>query len=349
MDDLIGKLSSRGMHLFRTLVELHIECGQPVSSRALAKSSGLSLSPATVRNVMADLEESGLIQSPHTSAGRVPTAKGYRLFVDTLMRRDRMNKRLLEQIVTALSYGSDWKELTRRASNVLSSVTHLAGLVMLPRASVADLTRIEFVGLSGGHVLVVLIGEGNVQNRIIHLPKSLSTKELRQCADYLNEHLLPCRHDLSKVRQALVRDMRADCSEIKQLVENTLDFAEQTYAGGGDYVLAGQTNLMALDELADVAQLRQLFENFGRKRDMLALLDQAIQTDGVHVFIGEEAGYDVLGGCSIVTSTYGVPRPVGVLGVIGPTRMPYNEVVPIVHITAQVLGEALNCTSHSSH
>lgn len=339
-------LSERSLFLFKALVEHFIQDGQPVGSRTLARDLGLELSPATIRNVMADLEDLGLLHSPHTSAGRVPTARGYRLFVDSLLRVAKLDDQEVLRIARNLDLGEDVPALLQRTSALLSEVTHLAGIVMLPRHGQQSLKHIEFVPLSDNRVLVVLVvNEHEVQNRIIRTARPFPAAELQQAANYLNATY--CGRDLHTVGDELLHDLRRMKEDVSNLMQAAIEMAQRAMEPGegssGGYVLSGQTNLMGVAELTDMEKLRKLFESFNRKRDILHLMEQAVRARGVQIFIGEESGYDVLDNCSVVTSPYEVGGEIlGVLGVIGPTRMNYERVIPIVDITAKMLGSALN-------
>ena len=343
-------LNERAQHLLRVLVQSYIRDGQPVGSRTLSRDSGLSLSSATIRNVMADLEELGFVTSPHTSAGRVPTDRGYRFFVDALLRaevpaEESSELRELREQLQATREGP--KELVASASQLLSRVTHLAGLVTLPLAPAATLTQIEFVGLTENRVLVILVfNDREVQNRIIQLERHYSPDELRRAANYLNEH---CRsRSLGQLHLELLQQLKETHASINQVMLDAIAMAQKVCGQGGsqegiEYVIAGETNLMGLAELSSVDKLKRLFEAFTEKRDILHLLDQSLRAEGVRIFIGHESGYQILDDCSIITAPYSTGEGVaGVLGVIGPTRMAYERVIPIVDITAKVLGAALN-------
>ena len=342
-----SQLSERSLHLFKLLVEHFIEDGQPVGSRTLAKDSDLNLSPATIRNVMADLEDLGLLQSPHTSAGRVPTARGYRLFVDNLLRVHNLQSAEVESIARRLSPNrGDLAELMKRTSNMLSDVTQLAGVVMLPRTQKSILQHIEFISLSANRVLVILIvNDQEIQNRIINTAKNYSASELQQVSNYLNE--LFAGKELTQVRKSIIEEMEKMKNEVNQMMQTAIEVAQHAFNTDDDaredLLFSGHTNLMDVAELCSVDKLKKLFETFNQKRDILHLLEQAINAEGIQIFIGEESGYEVLDNCSVVTSPYEVDGQIlGVLGVIGPTRMHYDRVIPIVDITAKMLGAALN-------
>ena len=343
-----SQLSERSLYLFKALVEHFIQDGTPVGSRTLSKDSSLNLSPATIRNVMADLEDFGLLDSPHTSAGRVPTAKGYRLFVDSLLRVNDLNSIEVEKIAKELDPGNDFKVLMQRTSSMLSDITQLAGVVMLPRAEQSKLQHIEFVVLSGNRVLVILVvNDREVQNRIINTSRTYSASELQEASNYLND--IFAGKDLAYVRTNILDELEKTKEQLSQSMQTAMEMAqlafdyEKSKVKSDELFFSGETNLMDIAELFEVDKLKKLFNTFNQKRDILHLLEQAISADGIQIFIGEESGHDVLDDCSVVTSPYEVDGKIlGVLGVIGPTRMHYERVIPIVDITAKMLGSALN-------
>jgi heat-inducible transcriptional repressor len=345
-DDL---LSERAQQLLRALIESYIRDGQPVGSRALSRESGLSLSSATIRNVMADLEELGFVASPHTSAGRIPTDKGYRFFVDTLLHVRPLDSIAASELRRQFDAPHDTsKGLVAAASQLLSNVTQLAGVVTLPRAQQASITHVEFVALSENRVLVVLVfNDREVQNRIIQLERYYSPDELKRASNYLNEQFRG--RTLAQVRQEILSQIKEAHEHMNKLMLDAISVAQQVFAPESkdedrlEYVIAGQTNLMGMSELSSVERLRRLFEAFNEKRDFLHLLDQSLRAEGVQIFIGHESGYQVLDDVSVITAPYGDGESViGVLGVIGPTRMAYERVIPIVDMTAKLLGAALN-------
>jgi heat-inducible transcriptional repressor len=343
-------LNERAQQLLRALIENYIRDGQPVGSRVLSRESGLSLSSATIRNVMADLEELGFVTSPHTSAGRVPTDKGYRFFVDTLLHVRPLDNAAVSEIRRQLDTGGhdSSKALVAAASQLLSSVTHLAGVVTLPRTQQASITQIEFVGLSENRILVVLVFNGReVQNRIFQLDRYFSPDELKRASNYLNEQVRG--RTLNQVREEILRQLKEAHEHMNKIMLDAISVAQQVFGLEGnaeerlEYVIAGETNLMGVAELSSVERLRRLFEAFNEKRDFLHLLDQSLKAEGIQIFIGHESGYHVLDDCSVVTAPYAAGDSVmGVLGVIGPTRMAYERIIPIVDMTAKLLGAALN-------
>jgi heat-inducible transcriptional repressor len=342
-------LNERAQRLLRVLVQSYIRDGAPVGSRTLSRDSGLALSSATVRNVMADLEALGFVTSPHTSAGRVPTDKAYRFFVDSLLRSQLpADESGLEEIRRQLDVPADSsKSLVSTASQLLSNITHLAGVVTLPLAQAASLTQIEFLALSENRILVVLVlNDREVQNRIIHLERRYSAEELRRAANFLNEHC--AGRTLPQIHTDLVQQLKDTHEHLNQVMLDAIAVAQRLFEQGSatasiEYVIAGETNLMELGERASVDKLKRLFEAFNEKRDILHLLDQSLKAEGIQIFIGHESGYRILDDYSVVTAPYSSEQGVvGVIGVIGPTRMAYERVIPLVDLTAKVLSSALN-------
>ena len=342
-----SQLDARSRHLFRVLVENYIDEGQPVGSRTLARMSDIDVSPATVRNIMSDLEALGYVHSPHTSAGRVPTALGYRLFVDTLIEV----KPLTSSIVTGLKKQLVEPEynqqiLVETASSLLSSLTQMAGVVTVPQQHNAAFRQIEFLNLSDRRILAILVvDQKEVQNRIIHLDREYTSSELREAANYLNELL--AGRTLQSVRKLLLQELDRVRQDMNELMRTAITLGEKIFPENEEpqqnYIVDGQTNLMEFEELSNIEKLRGLFEAFGQKKEILHLLDRCICASGVKLFIGDESGYEVLDDCSIVSAPYAVNEDVkGVLAVVGPTRMAYDRVIPIVDVTARLLSEALN-------
>jgi heat-inducible transcriptional repressor len=342
--------SDRGQHLLRVLIQRYIRDGQPVGSRTLSKDSGLDLSPATIRNVMSDLEELGLVSAPHTSAGRVPTPQGYRLFVDTLVRYQQPDDSEIRKIRQKIKGDYDTTgALVSTVSSMLSEFTHMAGVVSVPRAPKVTLRQIEFLPLSENRILVILvINDREVQNRILHTQKNYSASELQQAQNFINQHYGGM--DLGSLRKQLVEDLDKTRDSMNQTMHDIIAVAhsavEEAEHRDEGYVLAGETCLMDFAELSDVDTLRRLFDAFSRKTLILDLLDRSINADGVKIFIGEESGLRIFDDCSVVTAPYHIDDDtIGVLGVIGPTRMAYDRVVPIVDVTARLLESALGHTN----
>jgi heat-inducible transcriptional repressor len=339
-------LNPRAEVLLKTLIERYIADGQPVGSRALARETRLDLSPATVRNVMSDLEELGMIRAPHTSAGRVPTEKGYRLFVDTLMKVQPLNAVEVNLLKGELKSDQDPQHLIEAASHVLSEVSHLAGLVLIPKREEHTLFRqVDFVPLTGHRVLVILVTQdGQVSNRVIATDREYSPSELTEAANCFNES--HAGKSLIDVRLGLLADMQAMSEDVTRTMQLAVSMAHRAFEGEGahdDLVVRGESNLMEFPEMGDVKRLRRLFDAFNTKRDLLNLLDRSLNAGGVKIFIGSESGFDAFADCSLVTAPYQVDGEiVGTLGVIGPTRMAYQQMIPIVDITAKLLSNALS-------
>ncbi len=338
------QVSERAQHFLKALVERYIKDGQPVGSRTLAKDTGLDLSPATVRNVMADLEDLGLVLSPHTSAGRVPTVAGYRLFVDSLITVRPPSEEDVETLRLRFAEVSDAKTLIETSSRLLSGITHLAGVVMLPRHERNAFRQIELLPLSGSRVLAILVtSEGEVHNRVIVTERTFTPSQLEEAANFLNRMFTG--QDIKGVRKRLLEDLQHTHRNMDALMMRALTLAQEVVESAerpDDCYIAGQTNLMEFGELASMERLKQLFEALSQKREILHILDRCIEAEGVQIFIGDESGYGLLDDCSLVTTAYRVEgQVVGVLGVIGPTRMDYQRVIPIVDVTARLLAAAL--------
>lgn len=343
-------LNERSLQLLKTLIERYIHDGQPVGSRALSKDSDLKLSPATIRNVMADLEELGLVHSPHTSAGRVPTVSGYRLFVDTLLTVKPLESSEFARLSEELSARDDRSDVIGTASRLLSDLTQMAGVVTMPRRELLYLRHIEFLPLSNTRVLVIFVtNEKEVHNKIINTSKVFTPAELQQAANYLNS--VYCGRSLAAVREAVLKELQDDRERMNQVMLDAIKMAQLAFEPEEEketYVLTGETKLMDFSELSDRDQLRKLFEAFSQKQGVIHLLDQCMKAEGVQIFIGEESGYQAFDHCSLITSSYSVSdEVVGVLGVIGPTRMAYEKIIPYVDVTAKLLGAALNPKSAS--
>jgi heat-inducible transcriptional repressor len=342
-----ASLNERAQLLLKALIENYIRDGQPVGSRTLSRDSGLSLSSATIRNVMADLESLGFVASPHTSAGRVPTDKGYRFFVDTLLKLKPLQDEEIEDIERRLiSDATTGRSLVQTVSQMLSSVTQMAGLVTLPNPNTIALSQIEFIGLSENRALAILVlSNSDVENRVVQLDRYYSPDELRRAANYLNEAF--AGRSLPELRALLVAQLKDTQRDMNELMLDAIQVAQKVFerepAERVEYVIAGETNLMGFAELSNVDRLRRLFEAFNEKHDMLRLLDNCLRADGIQIFIGQESGYRILDDISVVTAPYMRDNQVvGVLGIIGPTRMAYERVIPIVDVTAKLLGSALN-------
>ena len=339
------QLNERAALLLKKLVYSYIADGQPVGSKKLSDDADLNISSATIRNVMSGLEKKGLIVSPHTSAGRIPTEQGYRLFVDSLLETEPLSKSLLNRLKKELDPDQNTDELINHASQMVSELTHMAGIISVPKTSHATLRHIEFLPLSDQRVLAIMvINEREVQNRVLHMQRSYSTTELHEASNFLNRSFNGM--DIFDVREKLLKGMQETRQDIDAIMQTAIEVADATFSDSlksrEDYLVQGEANLVRYGKTADTDQLTQLLEVFDHKREMLGLLDRCIQAEGVKVFIGNEAGFKGLGDCSVVTAPYTVKgEPLGVLGVIGPARINYNKVIPVVDITARLLGDAL--------
>ncbi len=339
------KLSTRATDLLRTLVEMHIRDGQPVGSKTLHAQTELAVSPATIRNIMADLEDRGFLASPHTSAGRIPTAQGYRFFVDSLLQVQPIEEQAVLALREELNPNRSAKDLVHSASSLLAQITSQAGIVTVPRPALNQLRQVEFLPLSENRVLVILVvNEREVQNRVIELQRPLTEAQLKAAADLINQRYAGA--DLGEVKARLVQEMAEARARIDEYMTAALDLANRALEEEGDgqeYVVAGENFLLGQAGPEDMSKLRELFDAFERKRDLLELLERSYRAQGVQIFIGEEAGYDVFGDYSVVTAPYAQgSRTLGVLGVIGPTRMAYERVIPMVNVTARMLSAALS-------
>ncbi|MDP2226678.1 MAG: heat-inducible transcriptional repressor HrcA [Moraxellaceae bacterium] len=335
----------RAQLLFKTLVECYIRDGQPVGSRHLLQAAELPLSPATVRNVMAQLEERGLLASPHTSAGRVPTRQGYRLFVDRLLTAEAPTDALVAALDSELTADKSPRELVQRASQCLAELSRHAGLVMVPRRDLVDLRHIEFVRLDDHRVLAIIVcANGDVQNQLLQTERPFADAELVQAGNYLNHHF--AGKSLGDITQGLLHGLKDDRLRLDALLRGTVELAERAFAPAptGDFVIAGEASLLSLaGSGGSVDRLQELFQAFAAKRDILHLLDRCRQSEGVEIYIGDESGYAPFEDLTLVTAPYGAhDRVLGRLAVIGPTRMAYQRIIPLVEVTAAALSRALS-------
>jgi heat-inducible transcriptional repressor len=334
-------LDDRARLLLKTLIERYIAEGQPVGSRALSRMSGLEVSPATIRNVMADLEDMGFISSPHTSAGRVPTPRGYRLFVDALLTVRPVEQQQAELIRGQLRVGEPQRAL-QTAAQLLGSLTHFAGVVLTPRRA-SSFRQIEFLRLSDKRVLLIIVTpEGDVQNRILVTEQAYSAAQLVEAANIFNQHFAGLSFDRARVR--LHGELNALRTEIAALMEAAVAAGEQAAEDDDAVVVAGERNLFEVTDLAaDLDKLRALFDLFEHKTRLMQLLEISGRAQGVQIYIGGESKTVPLDETSMVIAPYEVDgKVVGTLGVIGPTRMAYERVIPIVDITARLLSSALS-------
>ncbi|HEY6825240.1 MAG TPA: heat-inducible transcriptional repressor HrcA, partial [Gemmatimonadaceae bacterium] len=334
-------LDSRAQHLLKTLVERYVADGQPVGSRALSRHSGLELSPATIRNVMADLEEMGLIASPHTSAGRVPTPRGYRFFVDSLMVVKPLDDAEVHRLEDELNVDRP-QRLVNAAASLLSQLTQFASVVATPKRREAVFRHLEFLRLSDRRVLLIIVTpDGDVQNRILHTDRSYTPTQLIEATNFFNQNF--AGHSMSAVRDRLSDELHALRDDIAGLMKAAVDAGEGALTEPEALVVTGERNLLHAEDLAsNMERLRRLFELFEQKTSLLHLLDVSQRAQGVQIYIGGESGLVPLDECSVVTASYEVNgQVIGTLGVIGPTRMAYERVIPIVDVTAKLVSNAL--------
>jgi heat-inducible transcriptional repressor len=335
-------LDNRAQTLLKALVERYIADGQPVGSRALSKISGLDLSPATIRNIMADLEEMGYVASPHTSAGRIPTPRGYRLFVDTLLTVQHLDENTVAAERMRLPIQQPQK-IIANAAQMLSSLSQFAGVVQSPRRE-SMFQQIEFLRLSEKRILLVIVDpRGDVQNRLLLTDVDYSPSQLTQSANYLNQNFAGLTFD--QVRARLTGELRQLRDDMGRLMQAAVEAGSEAMAEqGDDMVISGERNLLSVSDLSsNMTSLRQMFEMFEQKTGLMQLLDVSSKAGGVQIFIGGESNLVPMDEMSVVTAPYEVNgRIVGTLGVIGPTRMAYERVIPIVDITAKLLSNALS-------
>jgi heat-inducible transcriptional repressor len=336
-------LDRRAQTLLKTLVERYIIDGTPVGSRTLSLHSGLDLSPASVRNVMADLEGLGLITSPHTSAGRVPTPRGYRVFVDTLLTVQPLGLAQHEQLQGKL-HPDEPQRVLSAAANILSSLSSFAGVVMTPRRS-SVFQQIEFLRLSDKRLLLIIVApSGDVQNRILLTEKDYSPSQLVEAANYLNANF--SGRDFEAIRNKLASELSRLRDDITSLLHQAVVVSDKTLNEGPSetVMVAGERNLFGVHALTDnMDRLRKLFDLFEQKTSLFQLLDESSRAEGVQIFIGGESNLVPIDELTVVAAPYEVDgKVVGTLGVVGPTRMAYERVIPIVDITAKLLGSALS-------
>ncbi|NVD99906.1 MULTISPECIES: heat-inducible transcriptional repressor HrcA [unclassified Massilia] len=337
------QLDNRAQTLLKALVERYIADGQPVGSRALSKISGLDLSPATIRNIMADLEELGYVASPHTSAGRVPTPRGYRLFVDTLLTVQHLDERAVDPQLRLPAQAAQPHKLIANAAQMLSSLTQFAGVVLSPRHESA-FQQIEFLRLSEKRILlVIVVPGGDVQNRLLLTDVDYTPAQLQASANFLNQNYSGLAFD--EVRGRLQHELRQLRDDMGRLMQTAVEASSEALAESADeMVIAGERNLLSVSDLSsNMSSLRQMFDMFEQKTGLMQLLDVSSKASGVQIFIGGESQLLPMDEMSVVTAPYEANgRIVGTLGVIGPTRMAYERVIPIVDITSRLLSNALS-------
>ncbi len=345
---MISELNERSREIFRHIVDAYVETGEPIGSRTLARRLGMSLSPATIRNVMADLEDAGLLHAPHTSAGRVPTDAGLRLFVNGLLEVGALTAAERAAIdVQCAAAGRSLSQFLEEATSTLSGLSRCAGLVLAPKVD-AGLRHIEFVQLGPGRAMVVLVTEnGLVENRIIEVPVGMPPATLAQASNYLSARLVG--RTLGEARAAAADEVEAHRAQLDELTTRVVEAGLATWAGpnlnqGSTLIVRGQANLLGdVTALADLERIRALFQALEAKEAMVKLLDAANQADGVQIFIGAENDLFSLAGCSVVIAPYTNAREqiIGAIGVIGPTRINYARIIPLVDYTAKLIGRMI--------
>jgi len=349
-------MNERANHLMKILVEKYIHDGSPIGSKALQESSGLNLSSATIRHIMSDLEKLGLLQSPHTSAGRIPTPQGYRLFVDKLISinpssvqvNEDFNRTLLEHSLSADAVKQQSQSsLLKSTSNFLSDITKMASVVLCPSAKSLQLKHIEFLPLSKSRLLVIIVSsDGDVKNRFIEIKENYSTSQLQQMTNYLNSIFVG--QSISALQQSLITEMEKTRGHIDKWMQQAINIAKNSLVNHDEtntenLICSGETNLIQYDDMNDMGKMRELFNAFHEKQKMIDMLHHVDSARDVQIYIGSESGYDAFSSCSLVAKSYQIDEgTVGVLGVIGPTRMAYNKIIPIVNITAKILNSAFH-------
>jgi heat-inducible transcriptional repressor len=337
------QLSDRAKCILEAVIEDYIATAEPVGSRSITRSHALALSPATVRNVMSDLEEMGFLCSPHTSSGRIPTDKAYRLYVNSILEVKHIARDNREEIKRHCKLaGKDMAQVLKETSRLLSSTSSYMGVVMAPRLAANVFHQMEFVKLGSRRILAIMVSQnGTVQNRLIQVEEEIVQEDLVRMANYLNELLQGLT--IAQVRERLLQEMQSEKVRYDSMMARALALSEQTISSDGpELFLEGQANILEQPEFADAAKMREIFRAFEKKSLLLDLLDRSMQAEGVQIFIGSESHLLKMEGMSLITSTYMTGKDtVGVLGVIGPTRMGYGRVIPIVDYTAKLISRLL--------
>lgn len=340
-----SQANERSNHILKLLIEKYIDEGQPIASKTLVTECQLGVSSATIRNVLSDLETRGYLRSPHTSAGRVPTEQGYRLFVDHLLTVSDMEAKNIRYLESALGQSSDPKSLAESASHMLSELTQLTGIVMVPSSYKETLRHIEFLPLNTRQVLVILVlNEKEVQNFVIEVDRSYSDIELNQATNFVNQTF--AGQDLSTIRQRLLQLMERERESLSHMMETTIQVSSkalQERKREDNLVIKGESHLLGASSGADLGQLKSLFEAFSQKKVIIDMLDRCTQSNGLQIFIGKESGNKMFDDLTLITAPYSMGKDViGVLAVVGPTRIPYQRVIPAVDMTAKILASVLN-------
>ncbi|MSP88789.1 MAG: heat-inducible transcriptional repressor HrcA [Alphaproteobacteria bacterium] len=343
---MISELSERSREIFRHIVDAYVQSGEPIGSRTLSRRLGQTLSPATIRNVMADLEDAGLLYAPHTSAGRLPTEAGLRLFVHGLLEVGRLSDDERASIEgQCAAHGKSLPEMLEEATAALSGLSHCAGLVLAPKIE-ARLKHLEFVNVGPGRALVVMVADnGLVENRIIELPTGVPPSTLIEASNYLNARL--AGRTLAEAREFIQGELDQQRAQLDQLTSRVVEAGLATWAGSakdGMLIVRGRANLLDdVTAIGDLERIRALFQTLETKDTLLRLLDATQQGEGVQIYIGAENGLFSLAGCSMVIAPYVNSREqvVGAIGVIGPTRINYARIVPMVDFTAKLIGRLI--------
>lgn len=340
---MVDTLTERSRQILEAIIEDYIRTAEPVGSRSVTRRHGLTLSPATVRNVMSDLEELGFLASPHTSAGRVPTDKAFRLYVDSLLQVRAIDEEQRDEIRRHYrGQGRDVADILKETSRILSSISHYIGIVVAPRFTANIFRQIEFVKLCGRRILTILVSEsGVVQNRIVESDGEIPSEDLVRMSNYLNDLLKGL--SISEVKTRIFHEMENDKVRYDELMSRALKLSEQTLdEPDAEVFIEGQVNILEQPEFADVAKMKEIFRAFEEKGQLITLLDRCMDAERVNIFIGSENFLNRMNHLSVITAPYASGRnTLGVLGVIGPTRMGYDRVIPIVDYTARMLSELL--------
>jgi len=338
-------LTERSQKILEAIIEEYIATAQPVGSKVLTRTLGIKLSPASVRNVMAELEELGYLASPHTSAGRIPTEKGYRFYVDSLLRVSDLDVRQKDQIEQKYrQQGLQMADMLREASRTLSTVCHYTGLVMVPRLKTTIFRHIEFVKLSPRQVLAVFVTQsGLVQNKLIEVDEDLHPRDLEKITNYLNQAMTGL--SIQEVRTRIITEMAEEKALFDHLLRRAfvLSSAALDDESTGDIIIEGTSHFLEQPEFADLPRMKRIVQTFEQKSILVDLLDRGLEAKGVQVIIGSETEYTELADCSLITAAYSGKRgTLGTLGVIGPYRMPYSTIIPIVDYTANLISRLLD-------
>lgn len=340
MNDAVTALDPRQVQILRALVESYIQSAQPVGSIALSKSPDFGLSSATIRNVMADLEEAGFLEQPHTSAGRVPTDKGFRFYIDCLLKVEPLDEEVKRHIRQSLDEGTDASSILQNASRALSGLSQHVGLILAPKREVTKLKHLEFLPLREHQILVILVTEqGVVLNRLFETEESFTRGELQRMSNYLNSLLSGL--DLVEAKVRILEEMAGQQVALDRLLKQALLLSQQTVSAQTDgLIIEGEKNFLYTQEFSNLNKIREILSALEEKHRLVAFLDHAIKAPGVQIFVGSESNLLHLSDCSLIVAQYGMAdKPLGSLGVIGPTRMDYSKLIPMVEFAAKSLSQ----------